>query len=100
MAGWAIGAVSFVLVVNALVGENGYLATMRKQADQRELAQSLDQLRQENQRMREQIDGIKNDPRELEDAARRYLHMTKPGEKVIIVTPKATPSPLPKSPAK
>ena len=99
MAAWVIGGLAFVLVVNALVGENGYIAIMRAQNEQQELSDRVHKLQRENMRMRQQIDRLKNDPQELEDAARRYLHMSKPGEKVINITPKDSPAPTP-SPSK
>jgi len=92
VAAWVIGALAFVLIVNALVGEDGYIAIMRAQNEQQELSDAVRKLRNENQRSRQRIDRLKKDPQELEDAARRYLHMSKPGEKVIVVSPKPTPA--------
>jgi cell division protein FtsB len=84
IAGYALAGMSFVFIVNALVGENGYLSSMRAERDRRELASQLQELRDDNERMRDEIHRLRTDPQELEDAA-RGLHMTKPGEKVIIL---------------
>src|SRR6187399_3226544 len=48
ITGYALFGVSVVLVVNALVGENGYLATFSGRRDQAELTAELRQLREEN----------------------------------------------------
>jgi len=89
-----------VLVVNALVGENGYLAIMRARTEERQLQETLESVRGENRGMRQKIDRLRTDPEELENAARQ-LRMSKPGEKMIIVTPRATPAaPAPASPSK
>lgn len=94
MAGYALAGMSFVLIVNALVGDNGYLTTLRFKHDQQELEDAIRTVRDDNQRMREELDRLRNDPQELEDAARQYLHMTKPGEKLIIIKePKQTTTP-------
>ena len=84
IAGYALAGLSFVLIVNALVGENGYLASLRATRDRNEIEKTLRDVREDNQRMRDEIRRLRTDPQELEDAA-RGLHMTKPGEKVIIL---------------
>lgn len=97
VAAWVISGLAFVLVVNALVGENGYIAIMRAKNEQRVLQDALATIRQDNREKRQKIERLKTDPQELEDAARQ-LRMSKPGEKMIIVTPRATPAPA--SPSK
>ncbi len=77
--------VSFVLVVNALVGEKGLLATMKAREEYRELEQSLAEARGENARLREQARRLREDPAAIEDIARRELGLMKPGEKLFII---------------
>lgn len=95
IAGYALAGLSFVLIVNALVGENGYLASLRIEHDRREIANQLQELKDDNQRMADEIHRLRTDPQALEDAA-RGLHLTKPGEKVIILKePAKSPTPAP-----
>lgn len=94
MAAWTISALAFILVVNALFGENGYIAIMRAKNEARELGNEVRQVQEENQQRRQQIHRLRTDPQELEDAARK-LQMSKPGEKMIILTPKTSPAPAP-----
>ncbi len=59
---------------------------------ERELAATraaIVELRGENQRYREQIDALRNDPEAIEDIARDELGMVKPNELVIRVDPAA-----------
>jgi cell division protein FtsB len=103
IAGYTLASLSFVLIVNALVGDNGYVATARATQAEQDLADQVRKVQDENLRMRDQIHRLKTDPEELENAARKYLHMSKPGEKVIIIkeAPKATTTPsAPASPAR
>jgi len=85
VTGYALFAVSVVLVVNALVGENGYLATFSGRRDQAELKAELRQLREENSQSAEELRRLREDPAALEDAARTGPHLGKPGEKMIII---------------
>jgi len=101
-AGYAIAGLAFLVVVNALVGENGYLATMRAAREQAEADAKVAAVRRENQQLKDKIYRMKTDPAELEDAARRDLHLSKPGETMIVIKdpPKPTPSPAPREPGR
>lgn len=76
---------SLVLMVNALVGEHGYLATLRAGHDYRALRQDLENRRAENQELLQQIRRIRTDPAALEEAAREKLGLIKPGETLYIL---------------
>lgn len=91
IAGYVLFAVSVVLVVSALVGENGYLATIQAEQEATELNATLQQLREENQKTKEDIRRLREDPAALEDAARQKLNLGKPGETLIIIKDKAAP---------
>jgi cell division protein FtsB len=85
---------SFVLMVNALVGENGYLANLRSQRERDVLAAGIHRLRSENQQYLEQVQRMKTDPAALEEAARRVLGFVRPGETLVIIRD-ARPLPAP-----
>jgi cell division protein FtsB len=97
VTGYVLFAVSVVLVVNALVGESGYLATFSGRRDQDVLRADLRRLREENKQSQEEIERLRTDPAALEDAARKGLHLGKPGEKMIIIKepPAAKTDPAP-----
>jgi cell division protein FtsB len=77
--------VSFVLVVNALVGEKGLVATMKAREEYRALEGSLAEARAENARLREQARRLREDPAAIEEIARRELGLIKPGEQLFII---------------
>jgi cell division protein FtsB len=82
---YALAVGAFVLMVNALVGERGYLATIRAKAEYEKLTASVAALKQENQRFIQQIRDLQNDPVALEDVARRELGLVRPGETLVVI---------------
>jgi len=76
---------SLILMVNALVGENGYLATLRARREHDALMQALAKLQQENNRLADEANRLKNDPAALEEAARRDLGLMRPGETLVVI---------------
>lgn len=78
-------AVSALLMVNALIGEKGYLATIQARREHDALEASLRALRSENARLAEEARRLKEDPKALEEAARRDLGLIRPGETLITV---------------
>ena len=82
---WTLLLGSFILIVNALFGERGYLAVIRARQEYRTAADELKRLMEENQRNLNEIRVTKNDPDALENAARRELGLVKPGETIIII---------------
>lgn len=85
MIGYAVMGISFVLVVNALVGENGYLATMRVNRDAAAVNDEIRRTREETIKIKQQIHDLESDPRALEEEARRKQHLSKPGETMVII---------------
>lgn len=77
--------VSGVLMVNALFGERGYLATIQARQEQQRYEAALYRLRVENANLAEDARRIKHDPQALEEAARRDLGLIRPGETLITI---------------
>lgn len=95
--GWTLGlSLSLcVLVVNSIVGDNGYLATVRYRAEQAELMNDVARLRIENQHLQKERERLTNDPSALEEAARASLGLIRPGETLLVVRPAAPPASVP-----
>lgn len=85
LLGWSIVGISCLLMVNALVGDNGYLATIRAQREYDALDASLARIRSRNQQLRDQVRRMRHDPTALEEAARERQGFIKPGETMVIV---------------
>lgn len=82
---YSIFAASLVLMTHALLGENGYFATLRAQRQHADVEAALTRLRLENQRLREESRRLREDPAALEEAARRDLGLIRPGETLVVV---------------
>lgn len=83
--------VSATLMANAVIGENGYLASIRAQREYDRVQADLARVRAENEALRDEKRLILEDDSALEDAARRELGLIRPGEKVVIVRESETP---------
>ena len=74
-----------VLVIDALVGDHGLVATMRARKQYDELTADLARLRSENASLREEARRLAEDPAAIEEIARRELGLMSPGEKLFII---------------
>ncbi len=74
-----------VLVVDALVGDQGLMATMRARKQYDELVSDLARLRHENASLREEARRLREEPAAIEEIARRELGLMSPGETLFIV---------------
>jgi cell division protein FtsB len=95
---------SFAAVVFALglawhvvTGRNGLTSWQQKRAEDKSLAQEIDQLTQENARLGQHVDRLKSDPGAIEHEARARLRYARPNE-VIWALPNQ-PSPQAPTPA-
>ena len=77
--------VTLVLIVDALIGDKGFMDTMRVRQEWAELARSVERLRQENARLVEQARKLREDPATLESIARKEHGLIRPGEIVFIL---------------
>ena len=81
-----------VLVVDALVGDQGFMATMRARKQYDELAAHLSRLRLENASLRDEARRLREDPAAIEEIARRDLGLMKAGEQLFIIKDLDVPS--------
>jgi cell division protein FtsB len=77
--------VTLVLVINALVGERGLTETLRARKQHQGLVTSIERLRAENARLRDEARRLRSDPSTIEALARQELGLIKPGEMLFIV---------------
>ena len=80
-----LGFAAVVLLVDALVGEKGFVQRMRAGQDYARTAAKLETIRSENNRLREDIRRLKTDADAIEELAREQLGLIKPGEVVFIL---------------
>ena len=74
-----------VLIMDALVGDQGLLATVRARKEYSQLASDLARLRSENAALREEARRLREDPAAIEEVARRELGLMSPGERLFII---------------
>jgi cell division protein FtsB len=85
IARWAVVFLAVAVIVDAIVGDRGLLATLRAR-DQFEAANAaLAQQRADNDKLREEVSRLTSDPAAIEELARDELGLMRPGEKVFIV---------------
>ncbi len=82
---YALGFVTIVLVVDALVGDKGLLDTMRARRQYAQISADLARKRNENARLREEIRRLNDDPAAIESLAREELGLMRDGEVLFIV---------------
>jgi cell division protein FtsB len=74
-----------VIVVDALVGDQGLLVMLRARRQHDELAAVIASQRMENARLREEVRRLTEDPAAIEEVARRELGLIRRGEKLFII---------------
>ena len=74
-----------VLLVDALVGERGLVATTRAQRVSGGLSEQVDGMRRENQTLRETARRLREDPTTIESLAREELGLIRPGEILVVL---------------
>ncbi len=89
---WGLSAGVIVLLVNAIIGENGYLATLRASREFEALNLRVNRLKLENQRTLDESRRLEHDPAALEEAARERLNLLKPDETLVIIRDVPSPS--------
>jgi cell division protein FtsB len=82
---YLVVAVGCILIVDALVGDRGFLAMLKARQQYRTLESSLERSRAENAQLREQARELREDPYAIEAIARRELGLIRPGEKLFII---------------
>ena len=92
MVQYVVLAVGCVLIVDALVGDRGFLAMLKARQQFRTLESALARARTENARLREEARELREDPAAIEGIARKELGLIRPGEKLFILKDVKPPS--------
>jgi len=85
-------AAAIVLAVflgyHVVFGQNGVTAYQQKRIEDKTLQKQIQQLQDENARMKDHVDHLQNDPDAIEHEARERLHYTRPGEVIYTLNDK------------
>jgi cell division protein FtsB len=79
-------ALALLLTWHVINGKHGLNVWMQKRAEDKQLQRDIQDLNQENARLRDRIDRLKSDPDTIMIEARQKLHYAKPDE-VIVALP-------------
>jgi cell division protein FtsB len=91
-AGTAVAVcLAMLLTWHVINGKHGLQVWHQKRAEDLQLRKEIDELQQENARLRDHIEKLKSDPDAIEHEAREKLHYAKPGE-VIYTLPAPGPA--------
>jgi len=85
-------ALALLLGWHVFSGKNGISVWEQKRAEDRELRKEIDDLNQENARLRNRIQQLQTNPDAIGQVARDKLHYAKPNE-VIVAMPAEKPQP-------
>ena len=94
----AVAVLAGVMGYGVVFGHNGLTAFAHKRAEERELQVQMQKLQIENDRLRDHVGRLQNDPGAIEHQAREELHYTRAGEVIYTLPPKhgdTRPVPMP-----
>ena len=93
-------SLALLLTWHVVNGKNGLTVWHEKRAEDKQLRREIDDLDQENARLRDRIEHLKNDPHAIEHEAREKLHYAKPGEVIYALPDQPQPQSQPPAPSK
>ena len=88
----AVGVLACLLFVHVMFGANGMVVYKQKRAEYESLRTKVLDIRQENDRYKQNIEALKSDQKAIEKEAREQLGYAKPGEYVYVSPPPAKPA--------
>ena len=74
-----------LLFLDALVGEKGLVENLKARQQFQAIERSLGRLKDDNARLRKEVELLRKDPETIEGIARKELGLMKPGEKLFII---------------
>ena len=82
----AVG-LALLLTWHVVSGKHGLSVWQQKRVEDRQLRKEIEDLEDENARLRERVQKLKSDPHAIEREAREKLHYAKPGEVIYALPP-------------
>ncbi|MGD0098536.1 MAG: septum formation initiator family protein, partial [Terracidiphilus sp.] len=76
-------ALAVLIVWHGVTGKNGLLVWEKKRVEDQQLRKEIDDLNQENARLRDRVERLKNNPDAIGVVARDKLHYAKPNEVIV-----------------
>lgn len=95
-ANWFLAAALGLLLLQDVFGTHGVLAMRRAQQEAARVREQIDQISQENRQLQDRVKSLKTDPQAIERIAREEMGLARPGEYIFKTAPRpadATTSP-------
>ena len=86
---------ALLIIWHGVIGKNGLLVWQQKRVEDRQLRKQIDELNQENARLRNRIEQLKTNPDAIGVVARDKLHYVNPNEVIVILPPEKKPQAQP-----
>jgi cell division protein FtsB len=83
--GQLLGFVTVALILNALIGERGFVERRRAQSQSAAISAEVSAIRHENAGLRRRVAQLTSDPLAIEHVARAELGLVKRGEVLVLV---------------
>jgi cell division protein FtsB len=80
-------SLALLLVWQGINGKNGLRVWVEKRAEDRQLRKEIDDLNQENARLRDRVERLKSNPDAINQVAREQMHYAKPNEVIVQLPP-------------
>jgi cell division protein FtsB len=90
----AVG-LALLLTWHVVSGKHGLTVWQQKRIEDKQLRKEIEELQQENTRLRLRVERLKSDPDAIEREARDKLHYAKPGEVIYALPPEPKSQALP-----
>jgi cell division protein FtsB len=84
-----LGAALALLLLQDIFGTHGLIAMRHSQKEARVVQTEISHLDQENEKLEEQVKGLKSDPAAIERIAREEMGLARPGEYIFKLPPKS-----------
>ena len=82
---------ALVILWQGVNGKNGLRVWLQKRAEDRQLRKEIDDLNQENARLRDRVERLKSNPDAIGQVAREQMHYAKPNEVIVQLPPEKKP---------
>lgn len=91
-------AIAFTVLLgyHVMMGRNGLTSYQQKRREDKSLQFEIQQLQEENARLKQHVDRLQNDPDAIEHEARERLHYARPGEVIYTLPEKHASATTPK----
>ncbi|MFZ1086126.1 MAG: septum formation initiator family protein [Terracidiphilus sp.] len=80
-------SLALLLLWQGVNGKNGLRVWLEKRAEDRQLRKEIDDLSQENARLRDRVERLKSNPDAIGQVAREQMHYVKPNEVDVQLPP-------------